>query len=264
MFSSVVLHVPHSGTHIPSIEKEKILISGNELRKELFYSTDWFTDELYPVREHDSVVNTISRYLVDMERFVDDDLEPMAKRGQGVVYTHTSNGDELRKLDPEYRTYLIRKYYDSHHNLFTNLVERSLSKFNKCLVVDCHSYDASRMTCIRQEDKPEICIGADDYHTSRELVDKAVSYAKEAGFTVGVNVPFAGTIVPQKFYQKDKRIQSIMIEIDRGLYMEPEPIVLNITPEYAAYCVQKKKNYTQIAGFLEAFVAELERFVNNA
>ncbi|MBQ7673303.1 MAG: hypothetical protein IJT36_02095 [Alphaproteobacteria bacterium] len=37
---------------------------------------------------------------------------------------------------------------------------------------------------------------------------------------VAANTPFAGTIVPEPFYsQKDKRVKSLMIEVNRSLYM---------------------------------------------
>ena len=35
-----------------------------------------------------------------------------------------------------------------------------------------------------------------------------------------VDSPFAGTIVPMKYYKKDKRVYSVMIEINRKTYMD--------------------------------------------
>ena len=32
--------------------------------------------------------------------------------------------------------------------------------------------------------------------------------------------PFAGTIVPMKYYEKDKRVYSVMIEVNRKLYTD--------------------------------------------
>ena len=33
------------------------------------------------------------------------------------------------------------------------------------------------------------------------------------------NQPFSGTIVPMKHYRKDQKVQSLMIEINRWLYL---------------------------------------------
>jgi N-formylglutamate deformylase len=35
-----------------------------------------------------------------------------------------------------------------------------------------------------------------------------------------MNSPFAGSIVPSIYYQKNKNVHSIMIEINRNLYMD--------------------------------------------
>ena len=40
--------------------------------------------------------------------------------------------------------------------------------------------------------------------------------------TVGINRPFAGCIVPLKYYRKDSRVMSVMIEINRRLYINSE------------------------------------------
>jgi N-formylglutamate amidohydrolase len=37
---------------------------------------------------------------------------------------------------------------------------------------------------------------------------------------VGVNRPFAGALVPNAFYGGDARVQSVMIEVRRDLYMD--------------------------------------------
>ena len=38
------------------------------------------------------------------------------------------------------------------------------------------------------------------------------------GYSVSINSPFSGTIVPLKHYLKDRRVSSIMIEVNRSLY----------------------------------------------
>ena len=45
-------------------------------------------------------------------------------------------------------------------------------------------------------------------------------YFRKEGLTVAINEPFAGTMVPLKFYGKDKRVKSIMIEVNRKLYLD--------------------------------------------
>ena len=42
---------------------------------------------------------------------------------------------------------------------------------------------------------------------------------ESCGYSTARNQPFRGTIVPMKHYQKDRRVQSLMIEINRWLYL---------------------------------------------
>ena len=50
----------------------------------------------------------------------------------------------------------------------------------------------------------------------------AISFLNNRGYSTAINAPFTGTLVPMRFYQKDKRVSSIMIEINRGLYMNED------------------------------------------
>jgi len=40
------------------------------------------------------------------------------------------------------------------------------------------------------------------------------------GYTIGINQPYSGSIVPMAFYHKDCRVTSIMVEVNRKLYMD--------------------------------------------
>lgn len=49
----------------------------------------------------------------------------------------------------------------------------------------------------------------------------AEEYFTKAGLEVAVNTPFAGAMVPEPFYSlRDRRVQSLMIEVNRSLYMD--------------------------------------------
>jgi len=116
---------------------------------------------------------------------------------------------------------LINRYYQPHHERFTNMVDECLKLNSKCLIVDCHSFPKNPLPYELNQDpeRAEICIGTDSFHTPRELIEGFVSAFSDNGFSVSVDKPFSGAIVPMKFYQTEKRVQSIMIEIRRDLYM---------------------------------------------
>ena len=48
------------------------------------------------------------------------------------------------------------------------------------------------------------------------------SELQRLGYSTVRNEPFSGTIVPLKYYRKDQRVQSLMIEITRKLYVKED------------------------------------------
>ena len=71
--------------------------------------------------------------------------------------------------------------------------------------------------------RPDICIGTDSEHTPIWLSQKTEALFGSFGWSVEIDRPFAGALVPNDYYRCDaQRVHSIMIEINRGLYMDEE------------------------------------------
>jgi N-formylglutamate amidohydrolase len=54
------------------------------------------------------------------------------------------------------------------------------------------------------------------------LLDSVREAFLKLGYSVAINHPFAGTIVPLPYYTQEARVLSIMIEINRKLYMHED------------------------------------------
>ncbi|WDE97529.1 N-formylglutamate amidohydrolase [Lentisphaera profundi] len=217
----MILHIPHSSTYIPEEYLIEFLLSPEQLNKEILEMTDHFTDDLFDWK-WDRAVFPVSRLLVDVERFEDDAEELMAERGMGVLYERGSQLLPLRhKASPAGREELLNRYYRPHHKKLEKMVDYSLYKRNKALVIDCHSFNAIARSYegYTGAERPEICLGTDAYHTPQNLVEGFREFFESRGFNVRINDPFPGCLVPMKFYQKDERVQAIMIELRRDLYM---------------------------------------------
>ena len=165
----------------------------------------------------------MSRLVVDPERFAEDADEPMATKGMGVIYERTASGQALRRPPsaPE-RARLLARFYVPHHARLTAAVQAALDAHGTCLVLDAHSFPARALPYEDDQspDRPDICIGTDELHTPAWLRDFAVRTFEELGYRVAVDRPFAGAIVPMRFYRKDRRVRAIMVEVNRGLYMD--------------------------------------------
>ena len=110
----ICFHVPHASRTLPDAVWPSYLLSETALERELDRLTDHWIDELLvPDVLSDRMVRAaVSRFVVDVERFADDDREPMAERGMGAVYLRTTDGRPLRaEPDPEERERLLALHY---------------------------------------------------------------------------------------------------------------------------------------------------------
>lgn len=219
----MILHIPHSSRIIPENLREQIVLSDADLAAELTLMTDAFTDELFSLPQATTVRFPVSRLIVDVERFPDDAQEPMSKVGMGMIYTRTAHGNPLKRtLQPREIRHLVAQYYEAHHERLLTEVRNELVKYGKALIVDCHSFPSRPLPCDENQSipRPEFCIGTDSFHTPGALIRATVRSIKKVGYSVGIDHPYAGTMVPMAFYRKDRRVASIMIEVNRSLYMD--------------------------------------------
>lgn len=230
--NKLLLHIPHASTEIPLYDG--YAVSKERLQEEMLLLTDWFTDDLFENPVDISIKAPFSRIFCDTERFSDDVHEIMAQFGMGVLYEKTDSGAFLREVTPAIRAHILEHYYWKHHNHFTATVQQELEQFDKAIIVDCHSFPQIpiQRVSIVAEERPDFNIGTDAFHTSKELVAVAAQFFKEKGYSLGIDTPYSGSIVPMTYYQKDKRVHSIMLEINRRLYLK-EPSNTKST-DYAA------------------------------
>lgn len=223
--NKIILHIPHSSIDIP--EMNEFIATQEELENELLKLTDWYTDELFDSDLDDKVIAPFSRIFCDVERFTDDEKEVMSKFGMGVLYNKFDDGRDLRKISPEQREHILRNYYWNHHNKLTKVVENYLEIYNKCLILDCHSFSSIPLKRALNQDpnRPDFNIGTDEFHTPKNLIEASKKYFEELGYTLGIDWPYRGTIVPTNYYNKDSRVSSIMLEVNKKLYLnEPSNV----------------------------------------
>lgn len=221
--SPIICNIPHGSTKIPLEFLEDYVLSPLDLKQEVLNMADLFTEELYEELRFVSsyIQSNISRVVVDIERFPDEKDESMSLVGMSAFYTRTSKGQELRNLSIEKKE-LLKKIYDEYHENFTSLVGGTLSSHGRAIIVDCHSFPSIPRAYEpdQGENRPDICLGTDEYHTPPRLVELLQGNFEKAGYSVKINSPFAGTIVPLTYYKKDSRVVSVMIEVNRRLYMD--------------------------------------------
>jgi N-formylglutamate deformylase len=222
-----VLHLPHASTEIPSDLRDTFLLSQQELQVEINRITDHATDlifqQAFPAAP--AAVFPISRLVVDPERFCDDSKEPMSSVGMGVIYTKGTLRQKIREApSPLARQRLLGQFYHPHHRKLEEIVDQALEEHDRCLIIDGHSFPSKALPYELNAvaARPDFCLGTDDFHTAEKLVGGVESELQRLGYSTARNEPFSGTIVPLKHYRKDQRVQSLMIEINRKLYLNED------------------------------------------
>jgi N-formylglutamate deformylase len=221
----VLLHVPHAGTAIPAWTRPHLVLDDAALAAEIAALTDHHTDvvaldaaERAAVRPW-ALVNRVSRFVVDPERFPDE-REEMAVAGMAAVYTHGTCGQRIRGDDLAHCDALLAAFYEPWADAVRAAVDARLAATGRAMIIDVHSYPSAPLPYELHADgsRPAICLGTDRAHTPGWLVEAATSAFAEVG-DVGLDSPFAGTYVPLAHHGVDPRVHSIMIEIRRDMYM---------------------------------------------
>lgn len=215
----LILHIPHASTNIPFLDGYSI--ADGFLNSEILKLTDWYTDDLFSNEIDEAIIAPFSRIFCDVERFSEDSQEVMAKMGMGVLYEKADTGETIRTVTLELRNKILKEYYWKHHNKLTIKVNKQLAVFDKTLIVDCHSFP--NIPLIRSLDnavnRPDFNIGTDSFHTPQNVIQASIAFFKQKGYSLGIDWPYKGTIVPMVHYHKKKKVSSIMLEINRKLYL---------------------------------------------
>ncbi len=224
--SSVILHVPHSSRFIPDDVRAEILLDDIQLCAELNEMTDTLTDVIALQASDKSAlkpwlfINRYSRLVIDPERFPDE-REVMNKVGMGAVYRKCADGQDLRALDFAHEKDLLDSFFHPYADALEQLVSERLIALGEVTIIDVHSYrpEQHQNAVNHGQRRPAMCLGTDDFHTSKLLVDQAEAAFAILGETF-LNEPYAGTYVPLKYYGVDSRVSSIMMETRADTFLD--------------------------------------------
>jgi N-formylglutamate deformylase len=217
--NQIILHIPHASAFIP--EYSGYIAGRDVMEQEMALLTDHATDRIFDVEGVTRIVSGFNRIFCDVER-LPDDQEEMYKFGRGFYYTHCDSGMPLRMEDRKHKQWVYENYYVPHHRLLNETVIDKLNQYGQVLIIDCHSFAPVPFATdlIQKADRPDFCLGTDDYHTPSVLALAMANALTQKGYSVKFNDPYRGTLIPLEFYQKNKAVAGIMIEVNRKLYME--------------------------------------------
>lgn len=240
--TSVLILAPHGGRDIPVEHRGPFLVPAEALEREHDLMVDHHTDLLARLLVEQSgasaVINKLSRFVVDVERFPDD-REEMNKVGMGVLYTHGSQRQLLRDSAQIDRDALL-DFFADYSQAIAELVQQVLDHHGRCLILDLHSFPSSPLPyeLHQEERRPELCLGHETPHAPLVFLERLRH--ELPGWDIADNEPFHGSYVPLDFFDTDPRVQSVMLEIRRDTYLkEPAGPLLSTRLEMLAHSISK-------------------------
>ena len=241
----LVLSVPHSGTVFPTAFLNNTTCSIEELRS----NEDSFVQDLVLNASHcgiPMVVMNIARAFIDINRDKIE-LDPTmfynhpqtgessstgrrCRVGLGVIHRITAKNKTIYEGKLNYDEVLARfeNVYDNYHKKLQQLIDKVVRKFGFCLVLDCHSMPSEICSLMQDTSKIDFCLGTlFEQSCPADMHDKIKQSLEECGYHVADNCPYSGAYITFNYCQPRKRIYTMQIEINRGLYMDERTFTKN-------------------------------------
>lgn len=147
------------------------------------------------------------------------------KRGLGLIKTTSRYGTPLqeRPLTFEEVSHRITRYHEPFHRELSRIIREKRSTFGVAVQVSCHCMSAVGMPTHPDpgQERADFCIG--DMHGSTsgpEYTQLLVDAFKELGYSVTVNTPYDGGILMARNADVANNVHSLMIEINKRLFMD--------------------------------------------
>ncbi len=242
----LVFSSPHSGSFYPPGFIAASRLDPVMLRR----SEDAFVDELFagaPEAGAPLLKARFPRAFIDPNRepyeldpgmFADalptwvNRASPRVGAGLGTIARVVANGAEIYRgklafAEAEAR---IEALYRPYHNALAALLDATVERFGRVLLIDCHSMPAVGGPMDRDPGKPRVDFVLGDAHgvsCARPVMDWAEARLRSFGYTVSRNDPFAGGFITRHYGRPATGRHTLQIEINRRLYMEEDRIDRN-------------------------------------
>ena len=263
----LVLSVPHKGQYFPEEFLKATSMSISELRK----NEDAFVDELVLEASNKGIpmiAMNIARSFIDVNRdkieldatmfYNHPSQEPnMGRRcrlGLGVIHRITVKNHQIYDGLLDYNEVQERfvNVYDVYHKRLQQLIDKCMQKFGFCFVLDCHSMPSEICTLLQDTQKIDFCLGTlFDQSCPSEMHDFFKQGLEQKKYYVSDNCPYSGAYITFNYCQPRRKIYTMQVEINRGLYMDEHCYKKNDV--FSKTCGDVSQNIIDFANFLLDF-----------
>lgn len=237
MLYPVIVSIPHAGSVFPY----EFMNSTSRTIEELRSNEDLFVNSLVEPLTNQGVAvisMNVARAFIDVNR---DKIELDAKMfynypkdkliienhrcrfGLGLIHRIDANNNPiynglLSYLEVQER---IKNVYDSYHKRLNQLITKCVKKFGMCFLIDCHSMPSKICNIIPLSDNIDFCIGNLFSQSCPDSMSMFIEKSlKEKGYNVSFNVPYSGAFITFNYCQPRKKVYTMQLEVNRGLYAQ--------------------------------------------
>lgn len=254
--AGVIFASPHSGHLYPDGFTARTAVPLTDLRR----NEDAFIDKLFSSAATYGAPLLSARFprcFVDVNRAPDElpqawlnekglrdgSGEPTvrANAGLGVVPTKLSETTDIyiKPLSPRCVRARLVSLYHPYHDALQGLITESSLEFGHTLLIDCHSMPGFAPMGSR---RPDIILGDRFGMSCHPDTIAAIEVAFRAlNYTVARNYPYAGGYVTSHYGKPMSGIETLQIEVNRDLYLNP-------------VTVKPKRSYDRLADNLATII----------
>lgn len=111
--------------------------------------------------------------------------------------------------------------HENHERVLNEIVDKMLAHYGEVLIIDCHSFSDTpfKRDSNQKPNRADICLGTTPHNTNEKLIENYRNGFEKHGLSVVINSPYSGSMLPLH-HQGNGKVQTIMIEINRKLYMD--------------------------------------------
>jgi N-formylglutamate amidohydrolase len=230
----VVLSVPHAGRRFP----DNLLTLVKPPHYRLAALEDRHADALIATATRQgatALVSHIPRLVIDLNRSALDvdpamTVEPVAhmtplsakaRGGLGLIPRQTAVLGELwtQRLTATDVAYRIEHYHRPYHAALAAILRATRDRFGTAILVDVHSMPP--LPKERGRPTAQFVFG-DRFGRSanQRFIDIAAGVTRALGYTVAVNIPYAGNYLIEHHGRTAEGVHALQVEVDRSLYLD--------------------------------------------
>ena len=211
-FEKIVAWLPHTGLYLPNVKESPDFA---KLRQDALLLADEQVDRLYSFLPN-KITSDYSRFVVDLERYLDDSKEPMSTRGMGYLYNRLIDGTHFDRTIFGDETYFTQ-YYKHKHTQLKESIERI---GNGAILLDLHSFNPVPLPCDidKKPNRPDVCLGFNEDDTKPEdsILAALQEHFEDNGLKVAFNTPFSGAMTTNTHV----KYKALMIEVNKRCYLQ--------------------------------------------